>query len=93
MHFFKLTPLSVWNCALLGCYAAGSGNSFSTFQYNLSVNLKMEPETSARNCYYLLPRISEVHSSLEFWRSNFSTGFLLAIHNIGRIIHFQTYTY
>jgi hypothetical protein len=25
------------NCALLGCYAAGGGNSLATFRHNLSV--------------------------------------------------------
>jgi hypothetical protein len=64
------------NCALLGCYAASSGNSLLTFRDNLSVpssgienpneSLTMGPigcpETSVRNDHYLLRNNPEERS-------------------------------
>jgi hypothetical protein len=61
------------NCAVLGHYAASSGNSWLTFRDNLSVlssswPLKMEwigfPETSVRNYNYSLRNDPEERSSL-----------------------------
>jgi hypothetical protein len=62
------------NCALLGCYAAWSGNSLPTFPDNLSfpssVLKKMGmtgcPETSVRNHHYALRNILEERISQVF---------------------------
>jgi len=44
------------NCALLGYYAVHNGNSWPTFWDNQSVpsSRVKNPETSVRNCHYLL---------------------------------------
>jgi hypothetical protein len=56
------------NCALLGYYAAHSGNTLPTFRDNLSVpsssfkkSKKKRPETSVRTCHYTLRNIAEQH--------------------------------
>ena len=67
------------NCALLGCYAAGSGNFLPTFRDNLSVTssvlknswiLKMGqiscPETKVRNYHSSLRNNPEEHSFIYF---------------------------
>ena len=60
------------NCALLGYYAASSGNSLPTFRDNLSIpSSRVElgpvscPETSVRNYHSLLLNIPEERSSKE----------------------------
>ena len=77
------------NCALLGCYTASSGDSFSTFRDGLSVPpsgivflyswpLKMGPlgcpETSARNYHYSLYNNAEESSSQEGFCSKDTQG-------------------
>jgi len=61
------------NCALLGYYAASSGNSLTTFRDNLSVPLKMGPigclVTPVRNCHYTLHNSPEESISREKFRS------------------------
>jgi hypothetical protein len=62
------------NCALLGYYAAGSGNLLRTFRDNLSdpsstvrvlkTGPIVCPETSARNHHYSLLNKPEKHNSL-----------------------------
>jgi len=53
------------NCALLGYYAASSGNSLPTFHNSLSVpsSRVMNAETSVRNYHYSLPNNPKEHSS------------------------------
>ena len=61
------------NCALLGSYAASSGNSLPTFRDNISVPLKMGPisclVTPVRNCHYTLHNSPEESISQETFRS------------------------
>ena len=60
------------NCALLGCYAASSGNPLTTFRDNLYI-IKMEwvgcPETSVRKYHFSLRNSQEDCSShqLDTW--------------------------
>ena len=58
------------NCALLGCYAANSGDSLPTFRaLTIEMGAIIHPETSVKNYHYLLcnspeERRSEVMHSL-----------------------------
>ena len=86
------------NCALLGYYAASSGNFLPTFRDNLSVPpprvivkgqepLKMWPigcpETSVRNCHYSLRNNPKVRSS------NLLRGGKQKSHKIGYICRYD----
>jgi len=51
------------NCALLGCYAANSGNTIPTFRDNLSMEHISFPEISVRKYHYTLRRNPDERSS------------------------------
>ena len=65
-----LNALTLQNRAVLGYYAASSGNFLPTFRDNLSVpfsglnNPNVSPETSVRNYHYSLHGDPEERSSL-----------------------------
>jgi hypothetical protein len=51
------------NCALLGCYAAGGGNSLQTFQDNLLVPSSNGKNSWSWRCHYLLRTSPDERSS------------------------------
>ena len=85
------------NCAPLGYYAAGSGNSLTTFRDELSIPSSMvkmgpisRPETSVRNYRYSLRNSPEGRSSHLLRGGSLKTQtiiFLWHLHSLFQISH------
>ena len=87
------TLLCTENCALLGHYAASSGNFLPTFRDNISVqssgfNLRMGcPETLARNYHYSLPNSPEDRSSQLLRGGSLKSRIVMHLSCVPRMLH------